>query len=228
MIPAPHWSLVPPGPPLVPTADQARAQLSAELSKSEYQSARPTGFTLLVQQIQTAIAKWLNDLFGGLKAPSLSPDLFVVILVALGIAALVVLFLVFGLPRINRRSAAVGALFGDEDDRDSAALRRDAERSAAAGDYTVAIVEEFRSIARAMAERTVVTTFPGTTASAFAERAAVSFPIYRADLVECAAVFDGVRYLGAMGTEAHWKAMSALELGLRDARPTFDLDLVDA
>jgi len=225
---APHWSVNPPGPPLVPTAQQAHAQLLAELSKPEYEAARPTGLALLIQQIQRTIANWLNDLFSGLTGTAISPNVIVVIVIALVLVALVVLFLVFGLPRINRRSAAVGALFGDADDRDSGVLRRDAERAAAAGDYTTAIAEEFRSIARALAERTVVTTFPGTTASGFAVRASGSFPDYLADLTECAAVFDGVRYLGAIGTRAQWQSMSALELELRGAKPAFDRDRVDA
>jgi hypothetical protein len=233
MIRPPNWmtldsSVAPPGPPLTPTAQGARAQLSAELSKSEYEAARPSGVNLAIQQIQKAISKWLDDLFHGLGGASISPDLIIVILVALGIAALIVLFLIFGLPRINRRSAAAGTLFGDEDDRDSVALRRDAERAAVAGDYSTAIMEEFRSIARALSERTVVTTFPGTTASGFATRAADAFPAHRAVLEECAAVFDGVRYLGGVGTEAQWQAMRDLEAGLRDSRPSFSLDPVDA
>jgi hypothetical protein len=228
MIPASHWSDAPPGAPLDPTAQHARAQLSAELSKPEYQTARPSGLALLVQQAQQAIAKWFDDLLSGLNGTAISPQIFVVIIVILAIAVLVVLFFVFGLPRINRRSKPVGALFGDEDDRDSVALRRDAERAAAAGDYTRAIAEEFRSIARALAERAVVTTFPGTTASGFALSAAVTFPDFRQSLLDCAAAFDGVRYLGADGTRTQWQAMSALEHGLREARPSFDREPVDA
>jgi len=228
MIAAQKWSVTPPGPPLDPTAQQARAQLSAELSKPEYQAARPSGLTLLLQQAQQAISKWLDDLFSGLNGAPINPNLIVAIVVVLVVAAVLVLFLIFGLPRLNRRSARVGSLFGDEDDRDSVVLRRDAEHAAAAGDYTTAIAEEFRSIARALAERTVVTTFPGTTASGFASRAAGAFPDFRQALRDCAAAFDGVRYLGAVGTQAQWLAMSQLELGLREARPSFDLDRVDA
>jgi hypothetical protein len=228
MIPALYWSVAPPGPPLGPTAQQARAQLSAELSKPEYQAARPSALTVLLQQAGQSIGNWFDSLFGGLNGVSISSNLIVVIVVVLVVAALAVLFLIFGLPRINRRSARPGALFGEEDERDSVALRRDAERSAAAGDYTTAIAEEFRSIARALGERTVVTTFPGTTASGFATQAAIAFPGFRRELRDCAGAFDGVRYLGSEGTKAQWQAMSALELGLREARPSFDLDRVDA
>jgi hypothetical protein len=228
MISVLNWSVAPPGPPLNPTAQQARAQLSAELSKPEYQAARPSGLTVLLQQAEQAIGNWFNSLFTGLNGVPISSNLIVVIIVVLVIAALVVLFLIFGLPRINRRSARVGALFGEEDERDSVVLRRDAERAAAAGDYTTAIAEEFRSIARALTERAVVTTFPGTTASGFAARAAIAFPDFRDELHDCAAVFDDVRYLGVAGTLEQWQAMSALELGLRETRPSFNLDRVDA
>ena len=147
-------------PPLDPTAQQARQQLLNELSKPGYAQANPT--------LWDDFIKWLENLLNGLQPKgnlgaagfNLGPA-FIILIV---LAALVVAFLVFGVPRLNRKSKAVGALFGDDDERDSVTLRRAAERAAASGDYATAIAEAFRSIARGLSERTVMTTFPGTTA----------------------------------------------------------------
>jgi hypothetical protein len=103
-------------------------------------------------------------------------------------------------------------------------MRRDAERAAAAGDYTTAIAELFRSIARGLAERTLVATFPGTTAREFARRAAIVFPEVAEALASAALDFDGVRYLDRAGTPEQWAAMVGLEQHLRSARPAAGAD----
>jgi hypothetical protein len=99
-------------------------------------------------------------------------------------------------------------------------LRRAAERAAASGDFATAIAEAFRAIARGLSERTVLTTFPGTTADGFARQAAASFPESADALRAAADSFDGVRYLGAPGSDAEWLSIAALERELRSARPT--------
>jgi hypothetical protein len=206
----------PTAPPLDPGANDARNQLVRELSKAEYQSAKPSLFDI----ISKALTDWLNSLFGTrIGVPgALGPIVIVVIVVvALGIA-----FLVFGLPRLNRRGAVAGTLFGEDDARSAQELRRAAERAAAAADYAAAIADGFRAIARGLSERTVVLTFPGTTAHGFAEQAAASFPASAAALRSAADSFDGVRYLGTPGTETEWLAVSALDAELRAARPVLE------
>jgi hypothetical protein len=209
--------------PVDPDAPQAREWLLDELSKAPYQAAKPTALDLLAQQV----AKWFGDLFdwlanaGGPGGRATAPVGLVVVL-AVVVAIVVVAFLIYGLPRLNRRSGVTGALFGDDDDRDSAAMRGAAERAAADGDYTTAIAELFRAIARGLAERSLVTTFPGTTAREFARRAGTIFPASAAPLAEAARSFDGVRYLDQTGTAAEWDAMLALDGSLRAAKPVLD------
>lgn len=200
--------------PVDPDADQAREWLVTELGKPAYQAARPTWFDL----VSKAIGDWIASLrvpdgsgFGGLI-----PLVVVLVVVAL----IVVAFVVFGRPRLNRRSqVSPGALFGDDDTRSSAELRASAERAAAGGDFVTAIEEAFRALARQLAERTIVMTAPGTTARDFSGRAARAFPAAADELAACAALFDGVRYLDEVGDRAGYDRVRTLERRLQAERP---------
>jgi hypothetical protein len=213
------FSALPLDVPVDPDAPEATELLITELSKAPYQAARPTLFDLAAK----AVSDWLNSLqLGAAQGP---PALGLAVVIAIVVAAVVVALLVFGLPRLNRRSRVTGSLFGDDDSRSAARIRQDAERAAASGDYSTAVVEMFRSIARGLAERTIVTTTPGTTARDFATRTGSVFPGLAERLVQSAASFDGVRYLGRTGTLAEYEAMASLE---RDLRGSKSLDAVPA
>ena len=93
------------------------------------------------------------------------------------------------------------------------------------GDYSTAIAELFRAIARGMAEREVLTTFPGTTATDFASRSGRVFPAQAERLVTAAQVFDGVRYLDRVGTAEQYATIASLERDLRNARAALEVDL---
>jgi hypothetical protein len=202
--------------PIDPDSQEARQWLVDELSKPEYRAAQPTWFDLLA----SAISDWLSSLTtsAGGGPPGIG-TLVVVLIVAI---LLVVAFLVFGLPRLNRRSTVGGVLFGDDDTRDAAAMRAAARLAAADGEYSRAIAEMFRAIARGLAERTVVSTMPGTTAHDFALRAAGAFPASAAPLAEAASAFDDVRYLGRDGSREQYERVAALEAELRTARPILE------
>lgn len=203
--------------PLDPDADQAREWLILELAKPEYAAARPT----LFDQIADAILRWIQSVLQGLQPVSGagSTGLMPLILIVLFAAALIIAFLIFGVPRLNRRSrVAPGSLFGDDDDRNGAQLRAAAESAAAQGDYSTAIAEMFRATARGLAERTIVTTHPGTTASGFAGAAGLAFPDSAEALRQSAATFDDVRYLARPGTEEAYRFVAELERTLRKSR----------
>lgn len=202
--------------PVDPDAPDATAWLISELSKAEYQAARPTLFDRLAK----AVSDWFDSLqLGAAGGP---PALGLTVVIVLAAAAIVAAILIFGLPRLNRRSRVTGSLFGDEDSRTSARIRQDAERAAVAGDYSTAVMEMFRAIARGLAERTIVTVSPGTTALAFAARTAVLFPALGASLDSSAAAFDGVRYLDRTGTAEQYETIAALERDLRSAKSPLD------
>ncbi len=198
--------------PVDPDGDQAREWIVRELSKPEYQAAKPT----LWDQLSQGFWDWLNSL--EIPGGAIQGPFFAIFLIVVA-AAIISAFLIFGRPRRNRRSSAVGALFGDDEERSAEELRRAATRAAADRDWELAIEELFRSIARRMTERVIVATNPGTTANAFAVRAGQVFPAHAERLRSSAAAFDSVRYLGKPGSEADYLALVALEGDLRAAHP---------
>ncbi len=199
--------------PIDPTPEQARRWLIDELSQPKYQAAKPTWF----DRLSAAVLDWFQSLAfsadGGVQIP-------VLILVALIVAvAIVGAYFIFGPPRRGRRSAVSGALFGQNDARDAAAIRAAAAAAAATVQWTLAIEEMFRCIARGLAERTIVSVSPGTTARECAGHAANALPQFRERLAAAASAFDDVRYLEREGTEAGYQAIAQLEQDLRAARP---------
>jgi len=200
--------------PVDPTAPDARDLLREELAKQEYQAARPTWFDLVAKWIQDRI----GDLFGSVGTGG-PPGLGAGVIVVLVAAAVIVAFFIFGLPRINRKSTVAGTLFGEDDFRDAAAIRAAAESAASRGEYDLAITEAFRALARGLAERTILTVNPGSTAHGFSERAGVPFPCLAADFVAAAVIFDEVRYLGRPGTREHYDQVATLERTARQAKP---------
>ena len=203
--------------PVDPDAQDAADLLITELSKPQYQAARPTWFDLLSKAVQD----WLSSLrLGDVQGP---PALGLGVVVTLAVLGIVVAFLIFGVPRLNRRSAVAGSLFGEDDRRTAAIIRQDAEAAAARGEYSTAVAEMFRAIARGLAERAIVTTSPGTTARDFAINASTPFPDLGDALRESATAFDQVRYLDRTGTAGQFRQVAALERDLRATRPVLEM-----
>lgn len=199
--------------PVDPDRDEAQKWIIEELSKPEYQAAKPTWW----DQLSKSVWDWLNSFTvsgdDGFQFP------FIAILLVIVVAVVVAAFFIFGMPRINRRSTVIGSLFGDEEDRNAEDLRRSAVAAAAREDWTLAIEELFRALARVLAERVLVSTDPGTTAHGFANRAGSVFPEHASRLSSGATIFDNVRYLGQSGTELDYTTLSELERELRAASP---------
>jgi hypothetical protein len=207
--------------PVDPDRPEAHDLLQEELLKSEYLSAKPTWW----DQFIAGLNDWMNGLqIGGAQGPPAVGLLVVIVAIAV---ALLIAFLVFGLPRINRRSRVTGTLFGEDDARTAAQMRSAAEAAASKADYATAIAEMFRSIARGLAERTILTTSPGTTAHDFGSRAAMVFPQQYGELAAAAAAFDDVRYLERPGTQAQYDLVNRLERQLRTTRAP-SLEAVDS
>ncbi len=199
--------------PVDPDAVQARHWIVVELSKPEYQAAKPTWF----DRLSSAVWDWLSSLRLGTDGVTQGPVLVVVTVVVL--AAIVAAFLVFGRPRLGATSDASGPLFRRGDERRSADIRRSALAAAARAEWTIGIEEMFRAIARRLDERTIVSAMPGSTARDVAVKAGEAIPALADDLAAAAVAFDEVRYLGGEGTEAVFRRLEALEADTRSERP---------
>lgn len=198
--------------PVQPDADTARGWLLDELAKPAYASAQPSP----IDRAAEAFVTWFSGLFD--VRGSNTPPVALAIALGVVVAVLVVALLLFGVPRRNRRSS-VGALFGADDRRSAGEMRRAAEAAMAAGDWSLAVLERFRALARGLDERTLVAVFPGTTASAFAAAAARTFPAEHGELQSAAELFDGVRYADEQAVRQDALSVFALDDRLAAARP---------
>jgi len=198
--------------PLTPGAEEARRLLQRELAEREYVAAQPTW----LDRAADAFWSWVAGIrFGdaeGAPAAALVVALVVVAAVVVGV------LLVYGLPRLNRRSSRSAEVFGVDDDRDADVLRASARAAAEAGDLERAVAEAFRALARSLVERDVLSTSPGTTARAVGEHAGVLFPSHADRLRAAARSFDEVRYLDRPGSEAAYRAVTELDRDLQSER----------
>lgn len=199
------------GIPLEPEAPEARDWLLDELAKPEYARAQPTWFDLLSQAVVDWFANLRFDTGEGVPLGALVVGL---VLIALAVLAAV---LVYGLPHRRRRSRLTTGLFGESDARTARELRRDAAAAAAREDWSTAVAERYRAIARSLDERTLVAVLPGTTGHAVAEQGARVFPEAAAELRAAADLFDGVRYLDHPGDRAGYEHVRALDERLANA-----------
>jgi len=191
--------------PVEPDAPDAQQLLLDELSDPIYAQSQPSWFDLLSQSVL--------DWFASLSlADGTGPSALALVIGAIVIAAAIAgAILVYGLPRWRARSRLSVELLGASDRRTTRELRRDAERAAGANDFSLAIAERFRAIARALDERTIVSSVPGMTAQGFARAAAQQFPAHAAPFEVAAEHFDAVRYLGRAGTREQYDAVRELD-----------------
>lgn len=199
--------------PLLPSADEARQWARTELSKAIYNNDP----TLLEQ-----VVNWLKDLWQRLQdaTGSLGPVATPLIVVGALVVILAISFAIAGPVRRRRRSATTRSntvLAGDA--RTATRIRAAADAAAAAGDFSLAVLERFRAIVRSLDERAVLTDRPGRTAHEAATAAARAFPAHSAALRAAASTFDAVCYGQHNATEADHEAARRLDQQLAATRP---------
>jgi len=203
------------GVPVIPDRDEAREWAERELARPEYAAAEPTPLDRIAQGIRDVIA----SIFGS-EAPAGLGSVVLVVLAVLVIALIVTAFIIWGRPRAVRRATTpFAALFGEEESRTAAQLRRLAAEQADAGEFTTAVVLRMRALARGLQERGLVDPPPGATVHAFARAAARVFPHRAAELESAADVFDDVRYLRRPGTAAAYAQVARTDEQLAAEHP---------
>ncbi|WP_144714110.1 DUF4129 domain-containing protein [Curtobacterium pusillum] len=197
--------------------DEARHLLERELERSEYDGAQVTWW----DRASRAVLDWLGSFRAdGLGSPAVAHTLLWVAVVVL-VAVIVLVVVARGLPRRRTRTAGrePGGVFDDDDLRTARAIADDARAALRAGDWSRAVLDGYRALARGLGERDLVPDVPGATARAIAGRASALFPAESDRLERAAATFDDVRYLGADATEAAAHDVLDTEHALRTARP---------
>lgn len=203
--------------PLIPDRDEAREWAERELADPRYAAAEPTPLDRLAQ----AVGEFLESLFGAGAPAGLGPAVLVG-LALLAIALIVVAFVIWGRPRLSRQTTVAVPLFGEDDTRSSADLRREASERAGVGDWDGAIVLRFRALARSSIDRGIVAARPGATAQSFARSASRAFPELGGSLSDAASIFDDVRYLRRPGSADDYERVASTDAAVETARPRRD------
>jgi hypothetical protein len=178
-----------------------------ELARFIYHEPNATGFGHWLERL---LGRIFNDAYqfpGGLWT-------IVALLVALVLVATVVTYWIrpAGPGRHGHRAVLAGAGLSAREHREAA------ERSAASGDYTAAIIERMRAIAVVIEERGVLPAQPGRTAAELAAQAGLVLPDLAAELGRAALLFDDVRYGGRDGTAAGYQRVRDLDAGIQAAK----------
>jgi hypothetical protein len=96
--------------------------------------------------------------------------------------------------------------------------RRLADRHAAEGDYSAAIIDRVRAVAAGLEERRLLAAQPGRTADELAAQAGLAMPELAADLATAASLFDDVRYGGRDGSRSGYEQVCQLDTLLQGRR----------
>jgi hypothetical protein len=209
---SPAWTAADPGtaPPIGRQAGQRLAR--DELAKAVYHPHQS-----FAQWLLSHAASLLNRFFNGTSGVIPGGWWAMVALAALAVVVVAVIVRRIGPVARSRRTAA-GALAGPAV-LTAREYREQAERSAAEGDYSAAILAYLRAIAAGLEERGVLIPDLGRTADELAAEAGRLLPGHAAELTAAARLFDDVCYGEQRGTRAGCERLRGLEAAIATAAP---------
>jgi hypothetical protein len=178
-----------------------------ELARSMYQ-----------ESLKTRVLRWLERLAGRIfdATNHIPGGLWTTVVLAIGLVLVAALVAYWIRPGRGRPGRAGAILAGTA--RSARSHRELAARSAAAGDFGAAIVEQVRAIAADIEERGILPAGPGRTADEFAAEAGRALPQVSVELAAAAQLFDDVRYGGRPGTAAGYGRVRDLDDNIRSVR----------
>jgi hypothetical protein len=176
-----------------------------ELSKAAYQPSLTQRFL-----------DWLGRLGANLNVavPGGWWALVTFIVVIVLVAAIVIFRIRPARSRRSRAGALLQGLSLSAQDH-----RQQSERSAAAAEYSAAIIERVRAIGVGLEERGVLPPRPGRTADELAADASRELGAHARELTATARLFDDVMYGGREGTQPGYQRVRELDNILAAARP---------
>lgn len=186
-------------PPLVPDGDEARRWAEEELSKSIYHGDGES----LLEKALNAIAELFSRAEASSNVPTGTVALGIVIalLVVLGLS-----FLIYGPLRRVRKVKANSHDVLRDDTRSAEEFRAAALAHEKAGHWSLAVLERFRGLTRALIERAILDDRPGQTAYEVTRDAGPRLPEVAGDIQRAGELFDRVCYgeIPATAAEAAW------------------------
>lgn len=192
--------------PLQPTPDEARTLLRRELLRPEYHDDN------LVQRLLDWIGRRID---GTVDSASGTSSLTWFAATAIAVALLAGLVYLLSRARRTARQRIPGEALLTGEVITAAALRERAERALAEGRYADAVVDGFRALALAQAERGRFDDAPGATAHEVASALGRAFPDQRLAIEAGADRFDAVRYGERPATREQAAAVLAVDDALR-------------
>ncbi|MFD0273722.1 DUF4129 domain-containing protein [Kitasatospora sp. NPDC127111] len=212
----PNWGETVPaagGAPVTVPRDPARDAVRDELLKADYHRHDPSLQERIYDWVMDRIDDALDAIAGDGTTGTTALVLFLVVAVLFGGA----LWWRLGAPRRAARTTL--DVFGAAGPRSAAQYRADAERHAAAGQWTEAVREQMRAIVRALEERALLDTRPGRTADEAATEAGRVLPAHAAALTTAARAFDDIAYGERTADQGAYHLLRELDQALERARP---------
>jgi Domain of unknown function (DUF4129) len=195
---------------LQPDRRTAQSLAERELLRPEYHTDEPNPVQRLIS--------WLLDQLDRVRAPAGFDGRLLLLLVTAVVLA-VVGYTLWRTGGVRRQARAdVPDLLGDRP-RTAAEHRAAAEAAEAAEDLRTAVLERFRAVVRACADRSLVELVPGRTADEAARSAGAWLTDVAGDLITGAAVFDDVRYGDRQATPEHVRFLKDLDERAAATRP---------
>jgi Domain of unknown function (DUF4129) len=174
-----------------------------ELSKSMYHPREP-----LAQRILGVIARWLDRLF---NAGNSVPGGWWALVALAAIAVIVIAGIMSRIGPVARRHRRADDQMPEVGEVTARDHRAHAARLANEGDYTAAILECVRAIARQLEERGILAPRAGLTADEIADEAGQVLPGCAGALRDAARLFDDVCYGQHQGTQDGYRRLRALD-----------------
>lgn len=182
----------------------ARQAAREELSRQQYEDAKPPAVQRAAGQIIDWIADRLDAATTGLGSSALAQVAFVVLLAVLAAAILV---------RLGPTAAAHRRqpIFDDRLVRTSAQHRAQSEQYAGAGRWAEAVRERLRAVVRELESRAVLDTRPARTAGEVARDAGAAVPVLAGELAAAATTFGEIWYGARSAVPADYDALVTLD-----------------
>lgn len=206
--------------PVDPDPDQARQWAIEELSKQPYQAAKPG----LLEQLWQSVLDFFNRLVAGLQNFTGADGSVIGTILVVGLVLLVAGVIFLLRPRLLHRRRPDAEVFDAEASLSAEEHRRQAEKSAATGDFDAAVAELFRALVRSAEERVVIDAQPGRTADEVASRLSTAFGTEAARLRRAALLFNRIRYGvhqpgTALASGADYRWLQELDRALQELQP---------